>query len=363
MFLDPVPQDVILRRYDEAGNLVEVVLPNRAKDRITAYSGAGNPNGVQVANMGALYIDTTNSDLYYKSQGSNDTGGWVLLWSSENLRENEAGGYLTPDGDGSLLTNLNVNNVGIGTLTVNHGGTGATNFGTGLVKANGTNPFTTAIEGVDYLGQTNFVGTVTYYAGSPAKVPRGWLHCNGALYAINDYPLLFDKIGTLYGGDGVTTFAVPSLMNKDGYATYIRNWDGGSAVGQYNGPHLQNHQHALQYDPNNVGQSAWTADAGGHTHGGGSLTVGGSFETIMAKTTQPSGCFYTVARGTAYIVGNQSFYDHTFLATNMSNKWGGATASAGAHNHAVQGRTMFNPDDGNVDNHPASYQLIPIIKY
>lgn len=43
------------------------------------------------------------------------------------------------------------------------------------------------------------------------RAPVGWLPCDGRLLAITDYNLLFQVIGTTYGGNGTTTFAVPDL--------------------------------------------------------------------------------------------------------------------------------------------------------
>ena len=44
--------------------------------------------------------------------------------------------------------------------------------------------------------------------------PRGYLDCNGALLPINQNQALFSLIGTFYGGDGRTTFAIPDLRGR-----------------------------------------------------------------------------------------------------------------------------------------------------
>ena len=44
--------------------------------------------------------------------------------------------------------------------------------------------------------------------------PRGWMFCNGQLLAIAQNDALFALIGTTYGGDGVTTFALPDLRGR-----------------------------------------------------------------------------------------------------------------------------------------------------
>ncbi len=43
------------------------------------------------------------------------------------------------------------------------------------------------------------------------RVPNGWFACDGSLKAISGYEALYTLIGTIYGGDGQTTFAVPDL--------------------------------------------------------------------------------------------------------------------------------------------------------
>lgn len=61
------------------------------------------------------------------------------------------------------------------------------------------------------MGQP-YVGEIRMFAGNFA--PVGWAFCNGALLAISDYSTLFNLIGTTYGGDGQTTFALPDLQGR-----------------------------------------------------------------------------------------------------------------------------------------------------
>jgi microcystin-dependent protein len=44
--------------------------------------------------------------------------------------------------------------------------------------------------------------------------PSGWQICDGSLLPINDYEVLFQLVGTTYGGDGQTTFGVPDLRGR-----------------------------------------------------------------------------------------------------------------------------------------------------
>lgn len=57
-----------------------------------------------------------------------------------------------------------------------------------------------------------FIGQVIMFAGNFA--PRGWAFCNGQLLPIAQYSALFSILGTTYGGDGRTTFALPDLRGR-----------------------------------------------------------------------------------------------------------------------------------------------------
>lgn len=47
-----------------------------------------------------------------------------------------------------------------------------------------------------------------------AKIPTGWMQCNGQLLAIQQYQALYALIGTAYGGDGHNTFGLPNLQGR-----------------------------------------------------------------------------------------------------------------------------------------------------
>jgi microcystin-dependent protein len=57
-----------------------------------------------------------------------------------------------------------------------------------------------------------YVGEIRMFAGNFA--PAGWMFCEGQLLAIADQQTLFNLIGTTYGGDGQTTFALPDLRGR-----------------------------------------------------------------------------------------------------------------------------------------------------
>lgn len=59
---------------------------------------------------------------------------------------------------------------------------------------------------------TPYVGEIRLFAFS--RIPSGWFACDGSLKPISEYEVLFVLLGTTYGGDGVTTFAVPDLRGQ-----------------------------------------------------------------------------------------------------------------------------------------------------
>ncbi len=57
-----------------------------------------------------------------------------------------------------------------------------------------------------------FVGEIRMFAGGFA--PRGWAFCDGQLLAVSQNDALFSLLGTIYGGDGRTTFGLPDLRGR-----------------------------------------------------------------------------------------------------------------------------------------------------
>ena len=57
-----------------------------------------------------------------------------------------------------------------------------------------------------------YVGEIRMFAGNFA--PNGWMFCEGQLLPISEYETLFNLIGTTYGGDGQSTFALPDLRGR-----------------------------------------------------------------------------------------------------------------------------------------------------
>src|SRR4051794_6937094 len=57
-----------------------------------------------------------------------------------------------------------------------------------------------------------YVGEIRMFAGN--FPPAGWMFCDGAPLPISEQEVLFQLIGTTYGGDGETTFNLPNLQSR-----------------------------------------------------------------------------------------------------------------------------------------------------
>lgn len=84
-----------------------------------------------------------------------------------------------------------------------------------------------------------FIGEVRMFTGDFA--PRGWATCDGQLLPITQHAALFSILGTTYGGDGSSTFALPDLRGR---APVHRSKDiplgkGEGSVGVTSGPTAQ----------------------------------------------------------------------------------------------------------------------------
>jgi microcystin-dependent protein len=92
-----------------------------------------------------------------------------------------------------------------------------------------------------------------------AYAPSGWAKCDGQLLQIAQNQLLFTLLGTLYGGDGVTTFALPDLRGRVPIhfnATYPQGHPGGEELHALTANEMPSHSHA----PNGVTANAVGVD-------------------------------------------------------------------------------------------------------
>ena len=102
-----------------------------------------------------------------------------------------------------------------------------------------------------------FIGTVMLFGGNFA--PRGWAFCEGQLLAISSHSALFSILGTVYGGDGRTTFGLPDLRGRvaieegsgPGLDTYRLGQQGGAPTTVLLASNLPSHNHTLRVPINN----------------------------------------------------------------------------------------------------------------
>ena len=98
-----------------------------------------------------------------------------------------------------------------------------------------------------------YVGEIRMFAGNFA--PAGWMFCEGQLLPISEYETLFQLIGTTYGGDGESTFALPDLRGRipihQGNG-FILAETGGAEEITLTIPQIPQHTHALLASINNA---------------------------------------------------------------------------------------------------------------
>ena len=83
--------------------------------------------------------------------------------------------------------------------------------------------------------------------------PVGWVLCNGQFLAISEYQVLYTLIGTTFGGNGQTNFAVPNLCGRSpiglgtgtGQPTYTMGQTGGTELNTLLSTQLPSHTHTL----------------------------------------------------------------------------------------------------------------------
>jgi microcystin-dependent protein len=131
-----------------------------------------------------------------------------------------------------------------------------------------------------YVGELRLVG----YNFAPA----GWQFCNGQLLPISQYNVLFNLIGTTYGGDGQTTFALPDLRGRvpvhQGTSTqgavYVMGQVSGSENVTITSSTYPTHTHALLESTNNTGA---TSNPLGQAVGGVKIYVAQTPATPMSS--------------------------------------------------------------------------------
>ena len=137
--------------------------------------------------------------------------------------------------------------------------------------------------------------------------PKGWAFCAGQLMPINQNQALFALLGTTFGGDGRTTFALPDLRGRlangfgqgPGLANYTLGQRGGEEAHTLNTAETPPHSHLINAD-NNGTTGGSSTPSGGVTLGAGYANEAGSPAVSIYSSAAP-----TIAMGSLGPTGGQ----------------------------------------------------------
>jgi len=134
---------------------------------------------------------------------------------------------------------------------------------------------------------TPYIGEIRLFAGSFA--PSGWALCNGQLLSINQNMALFSLLGTTYGGDGQTNFALPNLQGRvpiHASNEFVIGQTGGEVAHTITLNELPEHTHAATATRQGSKQEGTSNDPNGHYPAASPTNAYGTTSgTNMATTT------------------------------------------------------------------------------
>jgi microcystin-dependent protein len=166
---------------------------------------------------------------------------------------------------------------------------------------------------------TPFMGEIKLISWNFA--PQGWAFANGQFLPINQNQALFSLLGTMYGGNGQTTFALPDLRGR-----VPLHQGSGFTVGQAGGEYFHTvsmsempaHNHFLQADATTPATSNANVPAAGNWIGQtiGVPSQGSNFPVQIYSTSNPNN---TMAPQTVTNTGGSQPHDNRqpYLGTNM----------------------------------------------
>jgi microcystin-dependent protein len=170
-----------------------------------------------------------------------------------------------------------------------------------------------------FLGEIRFVGF--------NFAPQGWASCDGQLMSISQNTALFSLLGTMYGGDGKVTFALPDLRGRvpihvgqgPGLSTYTQGESAGAEAVTLTTTTMPSHDHTLA----------------SHTHGIPSLPVNLRASSAAATSGAPAGNVLAAATQSSPGQGNPNnnapkprIYNAGPADVSLAS--GGATTQAGS---------------------------------
>jgi microcystin-dependent protein len=130
--------------------------------------------------------------------------------------------------------------------------------------------------------------------------PKGWASCNGALLPINQNQALFALLGTMYGGNGQTNFALPNLQGRVPIhvgAGHVQGESSGDASVTLNQQQIPHHTHLLFATEANADTPIPTGARPGTVD---SSTVGNVYSTEQAGAAMASNALSEAGGGQAH---------------------------------------------------------------
>lgn len=136
-----------------------------------------------------------------------------------------------------------------------------------------------------------FTGQIMMFAGNFA--PRGWAKCEGQLLPIAQYQALFSLLGTMYGGDGRSTFGLPDLRGRvplapgrgPGLSDYRQGPGGGREEETLTILNMPAHTHSAQ---GKLKANFTPPAGGGNTNNPSGATLSGSAGTDIYTNQGPN---------------------------------------------------------------------------
>ena len=185
------------------------------------------------------------------------------------------------------------------------------------------------------------IGEIRGFAGNFA--PRAWALCNGQLLSISQNTALFSIIGTTYGGDGRTTFALPDLRGRTAISTGtgpgLRTWKLGQRTGlednQLNVLHLASHNHTASIGSltgNGATTGAATAYMNVNNGATDDVNPAGNFLGVEAGG---NGLYATTDDGTSTLNPGAITVDTSNMEVALTNFSGGVTISPEGSNQLI----------------------------
>lgn len=215
-------------------------------------------------------------------------------------------------------------------------------------------------------------GTTVMARGATATGTEEYIEADGSTYNIATFPVLGALLGSTYGGNGTTTFAVPDAKTT---GRYRRSRTASVTVGTSQSNTVKTHTHTVSGTAASDGAHTHTvsgtaASDGAHTHSGTADSNGAHNHTVQAWTSLTGGLNSgphftgTGSNGATETTDTNGAHTHS-LSINSggahTHSVSGTAASNGAHTHSVSG-TAAAASDAGTETRPETIVCIMAIK-